>query len=53
VLKSLQTNIDLFLPVSQVKSARKIQFDTLMQMVINEKSDEMKDILVHHLYGAM
>lgn len=24
-----------------------------MQMVLNEKNDEMKDILVHHLYGAM
>lgn len=53
VLKSLQTDIDLFLPVNQVKAARKVQFDTLMQMIIKEQNEEMKDILAHHLYGAM
>lgn len=53
VLKSLQTDIDLFLPVGKVKAARKVQFDTLMQMALKEKDTEMKDILTHHLFGAM
>lgn len=53
VLRSLQTDVDLFLPVSKVKAARKVQFDTLMQMIAKEQSPEMKDILTNHLFGAM
>jgi inorganic triphosphatase YgiF len=53
VLKSLQTDIDLFLPVSKVHDARKAQFNTLLKMMIKENNKEMKDILASHLFAAI